>query len=405
MKVLILAGNKSKEVLEEFERIGVDPGGIKEMLPKAQHFNIKVKGLSVPSAIILKQQMLSIGGDVAVSRGVIDYSLKTTDVIVMGTIKQIKALHKSLKKQPFSLKKLGDDLLQAIHRWKNNDYKMKFDRYELDISKGTHIMGILNTTPDSFSDGGRYDEIDSAVCRACQMVDEGAHIIDVGGESSRPGATPVTIEEEIQRVIPIIERISREVNVPISIDTYKAETARRALDAGATMINDISGLRFDKEMINVAANGRVPVVIMHMQGTPGDMQKNPSYDSVVDEVIEFLSDRIDEAVSGGIKEDMIIIDPGQGFGKLPRHNLKLLRYLDEFKTLGCPILIGTSRKSLIGQVLDLPVSERLEGTIATCVASVMNGANICRVHDVKEVARAVKMTDTIMRKGEDSDEL
>lgn len=263
------------------------------------------------------------------------------------------------------------------------------------LGQRTLIMGILNVTPDSFSDGGRFFNLTNAVAHAKQMAADGADMIDIGGESTRPGAEPVSLDEELRRVIPVIKAIRQEIDTPISIDTYKAEVAEQALQAGANLVNDISALRFDDQMKRVVAKYKVPIVLMHMRGTPKTMQQNPTYEDVVKEIIAFLRERIEAATAAGISRESIIIDPGIGFGKLGWHNLEILKRLAEFRVLGCPILIGTSRKAFIGQILKTEVNERLEGTLASVVISVLNGADIVRVHDVKAVKRAVAITDAV----------
>lgn len=280
--------------------------------------------------------------------------------------------------------------------------KLKCKGYALEIGERTLIMGVVNVTPDSFSDGGLYLDKESAVNYAKRLVGEGADIIDVGGESTRPFSEPVSIEEELGRVLPVIKTLSKEIEVPISIDTYKAEVASKALEAGASIVNDITGLS-DKRMAEIVAESDVPVIIMHMKGTPKDMQENPQYDDVVREILAFFRERIERGLIEGIKRDKMLIDPGIGFGKTVEHNLEIIRRLDEFKILDKPLVIGTSRKSFIGKVLGLSVEERLEGTLATITASIMKGADIVRVHDVKECKRTAMMTDAIVRgfKGND----
>mgnify|MGYP006277818577 CR=1 FL=1 len=253
------------------------------------------------------------------------------------------------------------------------------------------IMGILNVTPDSFSDGGRFLAHDRAKNRALEMEKNGADIIDIGGESTRPGADKVELEVELDRTIPVIEEIRKETDIPISIDTYKSEVAERALDAGADIVNDISALRFDPDLGRLAGERDVPVVLMHMQGDPKTMQKNPTYDDVVRDIKDFLEKRISKAVELGISRDRIVIDPGIGFGKKLEDNYEILRRLDEFESLGCPLLLGTSRKSFIGDTLDLATDERVEGTIASNVVGVLKGASILRVHDVRENYRALEV--------------
>lgn len=266
---------------------------------------------------------------------------------------------------------------------KCGNHILNFDR--------TFIMGVLNVTPDSFFDGGLFVEADKALKHAKQMVEDGADIIDVGGESTRPGAEPISDEEEFAWIWPIIKEIGK-LDVPISVDTYKPFVARKSIEAGASIINDITGLR-NQEMIDVALEFKVPVVVMHMKGEPRNMQQNPIYKDVVAEIKEFLRERVLKARKAGI--DDIIVDPGIGFGKTTEHNLQILKRLDEFKDLKCPILVGPSRKSFIGNVMGLKVNERLEGTLASIAISVMNGANIVRVHDVKECKRAVQIADAI----------
>ncbi len=256
-------------------------------------------------------------------------------------------------------------------------------------------MGILNVTPDSFSDGGLFCDPDKAVRRGIELEDEGADIIDIGGESTRPGAAAVPIEEEIRRVIPVLETLAKRVKIPISIDTCKSEVARRGVESGASIINDVSALRFDAEMVNIVRKCNVPVVLMHMTGKPMDMQTNPVYDDVVREVFDFLKERIEYANRNGISNNNIIIDPGIGFGKKLVHNLLLIKHLDVFKKLSCRLLIGPSRKSFIGAVLDKPVQGRLEGTAAAVAVAIMKGANIVRVHDVKEMRQIARMVDAI----------
>ncbi|HPG40901.1 MAG TPA: dihydropteroate synthase [bacterium] len=270
-----------------------------------------------------------------------------------------------------------------------------FCNMELDVSRRTVIMGILNVTPDSFSDGGSFFHSEEAVAQALQMQQDGADIIDIGGESTRPGSAPVTLDEELDRVIPIIEKLAPELQIPISIDTYKAGVARQALQAGAKIVNDISGLRFDPQMASTIANFNAGVVIMHIKGAPRDMQKNPYYNDVIAEISEYLTASADLAIHEGIKKAQIVIDPGIGFGKRLEDNLEIIRNLAKFKILGYPLLVGPSRKSFIGAILDLPVEQRLEGTIAASAACILNGANILRVHDVLEIKRAATLIDKL----------
>jgi len=258
----------------------------------------------------------------------------------------------------------------------------------------TLIMGVLNVTPDSFSDGGLFLRLDAALEHAKQMARDGADIIDIGGQSTRPGAKPLTVEEELGRIRPVVERLVREVDVPISIDTFQPEVADECLQLGATIINDVCGLR-DPRMIAVAARHNAPVVLMHMLGTPLTMQQEVNYQDVVEDLKTFFRQRTRQAAKGGVGE--IMIDPGIGFGKTAAHNLQILDRLGEFKDLRYPILAGVSRKSFIGKITGLPVEERLEATIAATVAAAMNGASAVRVHDVAACKRALQITDAIRR--------
>lgn len=261
----------------------------------------------------------------------------------------------------------------------------------LKLGTRTYIMGILNVTPDSFSDGGKFNDADKAIEHAKEMVEQGADIIDIGGESTRPGHTVVPDEEEISRLVPVIERLVREINVPISVDTYKAPVAEAALRAGAHILNDIWGLQKDENMASVVAKYNVPVIIMHNQdGT--EYSKD-----IMEAMCDFLVKSIDIALKAGVKKENIILDPGIGFGKTAEQNMIVLSRLGELNDLGYPILLGTSRKSTIGKILDLPVNERVEGTLATSVMGIIQGVDIIRVHDVKENYRTAKVTDTIVR--------
>jgi dihydropteroate synthase len=265
---------------------------------------------------------------------------------------------------------------------------------ELPVFERVHVMGILNTTPDSFSDGGRFFDPDDAVKQGVDMASDGADIIDVGGESTRPGAAPVSAEEEMERVLPVIRSLAAEVGIPISIDTTKSLVAEAALEAGARIVNDVSALRFDPSLGEVVASSGAGLVLMHMLGEPRTMQENPMYEDVVDEVKQTLDERVAEAVSLGIAPETIAIDPGIGFGKTREHNLTLLKYLRGF-TGDHPVVLGPSRKSFIGTTLDLPVGERLEGTAAAVAWAVAEGVQVVRVHDVKEIVRVVRMVEAI----------
>ena len=276
-------------------------------------------------------------------------------------------------------------------------FRLSWSGYTLDLSRRTHVMGVINVTPDSFSDGGQFFEKERAVEQALQLASDGADLIDIGGESTRPYSKGISADEEMSRVIPVIEALKKELGVPISIDTLKAQVAREALRWGASMVNDISALRSDPEMTSVVAETGVPVILMHMKGTPADMQVNPTYDDVAAEIIGFLRKAMDQAVSRGVRRDRIIVDPGIGFGKTSDHNLEIIRGLGRFQCLEAPILVGSSRKAFIGRILEKKAHERDTGTMATVAAAVMNGAHLVRVHNVKQAVETVKVIDAIKR--------
>lgn len=258
------------------------------------------------------------------------------------------------------------------------------------------IMGVVNVTPDSFSDGGRFLAAEDALTQALALVREGAAIVDIGGESTRPGSEPVPAAEELERVLPVIEALADRVGVPISVDTTKAEVARRALAAGASLINDVSALRSDAGMLEVVAEAGCPVCLMHMKGQPKTMQDEPRYDSVVDEVLRFLEERMAFALANGLREDQIMVDPGIGFGKTVEHNLALLRDLHRFTVLGRPVVLGASRKRFLGAILGAEPGERIIGTVVTTVVGLLAGAHVFRVHDVKPNFEALRVAQAVL---------
>lgn len=282
-------------------------------------------------------------------------------------------------------------------------YHLKWDKHRLALGHRTCIMGVLNVTPDSFSDGGNFFSFEDAVYQGQKLFEDGADILDIGGESTRPFSDPVSEEEEIRRVVPVIERLANRISIPISIDTTKASVARQAIKAGASMINDISSLRFDSKMADVAVEYTVPVILMHMLGTPKSMQTEPVYVDPITEIKAFLEKAVDRAENQGISRSKVIIDPGIGFGKTLEHNLLLIKYLKEFKTLDVPIMIGTSRKAFLRNILKDPSVEDIDpestmvetGSQASVAAAVLNGAHMVRVHDVANTRITVKIVDAI----------
>jgi dihydropteroate synthase len=295
------------------------------------------------------------------------------------------------------LKALGAAVRNTLAAYERAAFAVSFpDGERMDLSSETRVMAILNVTPDSFSDGATIAPPSRIVEAAARMVEEGADIIDVGGESTRPGAPPVPEDEEIRRIIPVIEAIKRDLSVRVSVDTMKAKVARLAIEVGADMVNDVSGLT-DTAMASVVRDARVPVVLMHMRGTPRTMQQDTSYVDLLSSVVGFLRKRVDKAIAAGVADDKIIVDPGLGFGKSAAGNLQILRELTTLRSVGRPILIGASRKSFIGSALDLPVGERLEGSLAIAALAAWQGAHVIRAHDVAATKRVTRMIDAIRR--------
>lgn len=392
----IFQSEDPREIKRLLQEISVDPYGVEVMVPKGVYFLIRLNALSNMCANILKQEMLSLGADAAVARGALTGKVKSSDCLLMGSYAQLTRLCDKLKPQPFGLGALGKELANSLKNYQKDQFTLSLGKYKLKLWQRSHIMGIINLTPDSFSGDGFYGSTQpiDILGVAARLEKSGADILDVGGESSRPGARPVSVKEELRRVIPAIKKITRKINIPVSIDTVKPEVARQALDNGATMVNDITGLS-DPRMAKVAARYKAAVVIMHMKGKPGTMQKNPRYASLIDEIIVYLKKAILRAFDAGVASDKIVIDPGIGFGKTAEHNLHILNRLNDFKILGKPLLIGPSRKAFIGKLLDVPPQDRIFGTVASCCAAVKRGAHIVRVHDVASVKQALRVIDSI----------
>jgi len=375
----------------EIMAVGSDLAGWQRMVPKAVHRIIKLSGVNPTQANIIKQEILARGGEAAVARGIVNHTVETTDVLIMATLKQYRTFIEKLKMQPFGLAQLADRIKEAL----DNLEGLKARRLNcrgrvLELGRRTLVMGILNATPDSFSDGGRYQDPAAALEHAQRMVEDGADIIDLGGISTRPGHTEVSEDEEMRRVLPVLEKLAPSIPVPISVDTWRAGVARQALEAGAHIINDQWALRGDPDLAAVVAQYQVPVMLMHNgQGT--------HYRDLMTEITAFLREGIETAVRAGLARENIMIDPGIGFAKTYEQNLEVLRRLKELTVLGCPILLGTSRKSVIARTLNLPVDQRVEGTGATVALGIACGADIVRVHDVKEMVRVARMSDAILR--------
>ncbi|HBJ75080.1 MAG TPA: dihydropteroate synthase [Syntrophaceae bacterium] len=367
------------------------------MAPKTRQVNILLTAQSCKVANILKQEMLSLGADAAVARGSVSCSVKATDVLLMGTVKQIRALAAKIEKQPFGLDSISRDLPVLLDRMSQDRYILKTARREIVLGERTLIMGVLNVTPDSFSDGNLYLDRQKAVERGLQMADEGADMIDIGGESTRPGSQSVATRREIARVVPVVESLAGKLSIPISVDTTKSTVARKTLAAGAEIINDISALSDDNKMTSVVREASAALILMHRRGKPENMQTgNLVYDDLMGEIIAYLRKALQKAVTAGIGRNQMVADPGIGFGKTYEDNCKIINKLEELKVLGLPVLAGTSRKAFIGKITGGEPVQRMEGTAATVAAAIMNGCHIVRVHDVAAMKKVAAMTDAIV---------
>ena len=399
----LISSRSSSTIGEYLRKAGVDPEGIAIMKSKAEDLVIRVDGVPAAAANIIKQQLLSIGGDAAVHREVITGHPPFSTVYIFTDRRRIAALSEKLSYQPFGLGELAEGVVRLVEAAEHppSSIPLPGDR-SIDLSNGPVVMGIINATPDSFSDGGLFLEPSRAVERALEMIDEGADIIDIGGESSRPGSGELSVQEELSRVAPILEGLSGETDVPISIDTRKAKIAEAAIGLGATVINDISGLTHDPGMAEAAARSGAAVIVMHMQGTPETMQDDPFYEDVLSEIIEWFETRTASLISAGVAKDKIIIDPGIGFGKRLVDNLDILRGMGDFRGLGFPIMVGYSRKSFIGMITGREPTDRLWGGLAALGSALDGGAQIVRVHDVRETIDFIEVWKAITKKGNGS---
>jgi dihydropteroate synthase len=388
----------ANEAIQQMKEMGVDPIGVRLMEGKTLYFNLKVEGIEPRRANLLKQEMIALGGDVAIDGRGFDCSAEQTDALLMGTQKHFEKLTSKLEQYP-DIQPLGHALRETLKNLSKTRYSIRCRKRTLMLGRRTLLMGVLNVTPDSFSDGGLFFDKEKAISHGLRMVEEGADIIDIGGESTRPGAKPLELEEELRRVIPVIEPLAKRVDVPISIDTYKSSVAKRAIEAGAEIINDISGLHFDPALAQIAAKEDTPLVLMHIRGIPETMQKNVHYDSLFSEILRYFRDSIQRAESAGLDPQQVIIDPGIGFGKRVEDNLLIIKNLHEFRILGKPILLGTSRKSFIGKILNADSGERLEGTISSIAIGILNGAHIIRSHDVLQAKKGMAVADAIKMAG------
>ncbi|MDF2549043.1 MAG: dihydropteroate synthase [Chlamydiales bacterium] len=382
--------SSERKTIALMQEIGADQQGIEIMALKAQVLLVRMENISLQQAQIIKQEMLARGGDASVHRDVAALEKPISNILISGSENQIRQMARKLRGQPFGLREVGMCLLSFLRERKPPPiYKKELSPF---LGDQTRVMGIVNCTPDSFSDGDLYDTLDKQVAKACLLAEQGADILDIGGESTRPKADAVSAQEEKERVIPLIQALKGKVSCSISIDTYKASVAEAAVAAGAHIINDISGGLFDPEILTVAAKAKSMIILSHCGLKHGQSHINSCPTS---QVVKELRQRIEAALSAGVAPEKIILDPGLGFGKRPEENLALLNQLEAIIALGYPVLVGASRKSFIGSVLDLPFKERLEGSIASAVIAAYQGAHIVRVHDVLETARACRMACAI----------
>jgi dihydropteroate synthase len=392
--------------------VGAMAGGVDIMAPKALLRPIKLEKVGFSAAMILKQEMLSLGGDAVLPGGIYLSHEEEADLLLVGTLRHYSALVGKLRAQPLaSLQTLAQELAIGLERYAGRTLgALTLGGRQFSWGERTYVMGILNLTPDSFSgDGlmqGDAGPVEAALAQAVRFAEDGADILDVGGESTRPGSQPISATEEMGRVIPVIERLAQELDLPVSVDTYKARVAEAALDAGASMVNDVWALQMDPDLGRLVAERGVPVVLMHNRSRPKDAAQSErlggryvgvAYEDLMADLIRELRQRVDVALDMGVPWDHIVVDPGIGFGKTVPQNVELLRGLRELRVLGRPILLGTSRKSVVGYTLDLPPEERLEGTAATVAMGIASGVDIVRVHDVREMVRVARMADAIVR--------
>jgi dihydropteroate synthase len=385
--------NDVRRHLGEFELSGEE---LEKMADTFLHCTIKLEGVDTRAANLMRSYLETLGGGIAMSKGAQDYTVRETDVLITGSRRTLQLLASRLKGEPYGLDAVSAEITACTT---GGNRTISWGSRTLDFTHKTYVMGILNCTPDSFYPSSRAATIKDAMKSAHEMISAGVDIVDVGGESTRPGSEPVSVEEEIKRVIPVIQALRAASDVIVSVDTRKKDVAERALDAGADIINDISGLRHNEDLARLVARRKVPVVLMHMRGTPKTMQKSPFYKNTISEILRELQPSIAAAIGAGIAPEMIIIDPGIGFGKRSQDNLHIIKELASLKSLKFPILVGLSRKGFIGEILDRPVEKRLIGTVTANTLAVLNGANIIRVHDVADAVEMVKIIDSVRRIG------
>ncbi|MCX5682272.1 MAG: dihydropteroate synthase [Planctomycetota bacterium] len=397
----VVSATNLPPVLDEMRRTGATEHGIQRMMAKAGFFAVALEHIGRVQANLLKQEMLASGGDAAVSRGLCSEEVSETGVLLVGSLRQYTALISRLAEEPFGLPEIAREIDRALGAYGRRRYVLRMGDREMTLGPRPALMGVVNVTPDSFSDGGQCLDPGAAIARGEELVAEGADLLDIGGESTRPGADPVTADEELARVLPVLRGLAARTTAPLSIDTRHARVAREAVAAGACLVNDVTGLTGDPEMARAVAETGAGLVVMHILGDPRTMQQNPVYDNLMADVCRFLRRSIVVAREAGVPEDRILIDPGIGFGKRLEHNLQILARLDQLRTLGRPIMVGASRKRFIGEVTGVEVpAERVFGTAAACAMAVAGGALVLRVHDVLQMRQAVAVAAAVVEVGE-----
>jgi dihydropteroate synthase len=386
----VLEWERLDEIAREIERTESDPEGVGIMTRKGRIFPVRLDGVSLKASPLLKQEVLSVGGDAAHARGIADHSVAESPVVLLATWGQYRRLLPKLRRQPFRLTELADEVDRALRAYVAHAPRtIAGPHRSLVVGDRPRVMGVVNVTPDSFSDGGKFAEPAAAIEHAIALAREGASVLDIGGESTRPGATPVSAEVEWRRVGPVLAGLAGTTDVPISIDTRHAEVAERAIDAGADLVNDVEGLR-SEAMRRVVARSGAAAVVMHMRGTPTTMQQDLAYRDVRGEVYRALADATDAAVADGVPPDHLLVDPGLGFGKSAEQSLELLVHAGEFRSLGYPVVVGPSRKSFLGTLLpEGAAADRLEAGLAAAVIAAERGAALVRTHDVRATVRAL----------------
>jgi len=381
---------------DELFRAGLGSRQVSHLLNRLESIVLLIEDIHFKDGFSLKEEMEAIGGFGAVSDSLLYRGNETGILVLSGTRNQFQQLARAFEEQE-KAQAIAEACLYTIENYLKDEFEIPYHGGKLRIRKRPLIMGVLNVTPDSFYDGGKYFGTSEAIERGLKLAEAGADIIDIGGESTRPGAQPLSAKEEKQRILGVISELSKRTKTPICVDTYKAEVADAALRSGAKMVNDITGLGMEPAIGEVAAQHGAPLVLMHIKGEPRTMQENPHYDNLMSEIAKYLRNRVSKALGCGIPRNRIIIDPGIGFGKKFEHNLTIINRLRQLRSLGYPMLIGVSRKAFIGAVTGrASPSERLAGTLGACAAAVAGGASILRVHDPNEVRDAVLVSKAVL---------